>query len=146
MFLCISVAVNMDSLHAQWIETNGPYGGDITCFAVDSTTIFAGTYSGGVFLSTNNGQSWTAAKAGLINTNTLALATDGTNLFAGTQGAYGGGFFISTDNGTSWSARGLAPLGVTVLALKGTNLFAGSNGLFLSTNNGASWSDGSDEY
>ena len=71
----------------------------------------------------------------------MALATDGTNLFAGTQGAYGGGFFISTDNGTSWSARGLAPLGVNALAIKGTNLFAGSNGLFLSTNNGASWMD-----
>ena len=145
LFLCISVAVNMDSLHAQWTPTNGPYGGDITCFAVDSTTIFAGTYSGGVFQSTNNGQSWTATKAGLINTNTLALATDGTNLFAGARGDYGGGLFKSTDNGTSWTARGLAPLGVSVLAIKGTNLFAGSNGLFLSTNSGASWSYGSDE-
>jgi len=115
--LCISVAVNMDSLHAQWIPTNGPYGGDITCFAVDSTTIFAGTYSGGVYLSTNNGQSWTAAKAGLINTNTLALATDGTNLYAG-EGGYGGGVFVSTNNGTSWSASGLAPVGVSGLCYK----------------------------
>ena len=139
MLLCISVAVNMDSLHAQWIPTNGPYGGDITCFAVDSTTIFAGTYSGGVYLSTNNGQSWTAAKAGLINTNTLALATDGTNLYAG-EGGYGGGVFVSTNNGTSWSASGLAPVGVSVFAISGTNLFAGSNGLFLSTDNGGSWS------
>ncbi len=140
MLLYISVAVNMDSLNAQWVQSNGPYGGDITCFAVDSTTIFAGTYSGGVFFSTNNGQSWTAAKAGLINTNTLALAADGTNLYAGTEGSYGGGFFVSTNNGTSWTASGLAPLGVNVLAISGTNLFAGSNGLFLSTDNGASWS------
>ena len=133
MLLCISVAVNMDSLHAQWIPTNGPYGGDITCFAVDSTTIFAGTYSGGVYLSTNNGQSWTAAKAGLINTNTLALATDGTNLYVG-EGGYGGGVFVSTNNGTSWKAAntGLTNFNITALAVSaasgGSNLFAGTYG------------------
>src|SRR5208283_4393158 len=140
LFLCTSVAVNMDSLNAQWIPTNGPYGGTITCFAVDSTAIFAGTYSGGVFQSTNNGQSWTATSAGLINTNTRVLATDGMNLFAGTEGTYGGGFFVSTNNGASWTASGLAPQGVSVLAISGKNLFAGADGLFLSTNNGASWS------
>ncbi len=139
LFLCISVAVNMDSLHAQWVQTNGPYGGDITCFAMDSTTIFAGAYSGGVFQSTNNGQSWTATKGGLINTNTLVLAADGMHLYAGTEVMYGGGLFVSTNNGASWTASGLALQGVNVLAIRGKNLFAGSNGLFLSTNNGTSW-------
>ena len=128
-----------NELTAQWVQTNGPYGGDITCFAVDNTTIFAGTYSGGVYLSTNNGQSWTAAKAGLINTNTRVLAADGMHLYAGTEVMYGGGLFVSTNNGASWTASGLALQGVNVLALRGKNLFAGSNGLFLSTNNGASW-------
>ncbi len=116
-----SVAVNMGSLQAQWMPTNGPYGGAITCFAVDSTTIFAGTYSGGVFLSTNNGQSWTPTKAGLINTNTRVLAADGVHLYAGTDGSYGGGLFVSTNNGASWTASGLAPQGVNVLALGGKN-------------------------
>jgi len=38
--------------------TNGPYGGLVMSFASDGTNIFAGTNSGGVYLSTNNGQSW----------------------------------------------------------------------------------------
>ena len=60
-----------------------------------------GLLVGGVFLSTNNGTSWTAVNTGLTNTYVYALAVSGTNLFAGT---YGGGVFLSTNNGTSWTA------------------------------------------
>ncbi|MDQ3011765.1 MAG: hypothetical protein M3X11_13785, partial [Acidobacteriota bacterium] len=42
----------------QWVQTNGPYGGDIRALLVNGTNLFAGTNGGGVFLSTNNGQSW----------------------------------------------------------------------------------------
>ncbi|HVN48322.1 MAG TPA: T9SS type A sorting domain-containing protein, partial [Bacteroidota bacterium] len=126
---------------AQWVQTNGPFGGKITCFAVDSTIIFAGTYSGGVFVSTDNGQSWNAVKGGIINTNIYALASDGTNLFAGASGPYYGGFFISTNNGSSWTSSGFSPYGVTSLVVSGTNFYAGNPfGLYLSTNKGTSWS------
>ena len=43
-----------------------------------------GLNGGGVFLSTNNGTSWTAVNTGLTNTAVSALAVSGTNLFAGT--------------------------------------------------------------
>ena len=46
--------------------------------------LFAGTYDGGVFLSTNNGATWTAVNAGLPNAFVTALALSGTDLFAGT--------------------------------------------------------------
>ncbi len=42
-------------LQAQWVQTNGPYGGDVQCFAVSSTNLLAGTRGGGVFLSRNVG-------------------------------------------------------------------------------------------
>lgn len=51
-----------------------------------ATNLFAGTSGSGVFLSTNDGASWTAVNSSLTNTAVLALATSGTNLFAGTQG------------------------------------------------------------
>jgi hypothetical protein len=57
--------------------------------AVSGTNLFAGT-DGGVFLSTNNGTSWTAASTGFTNTDVYALAVSGTNIFAGT---YGGGIW-----------------------------------------------------
>ena len=37
--------------------------------AVSGTNLFAGTDGGGVFLSTNNGTSWTAVNTGLTNTD-----------------------------------------------------------------------------
>jgi hypothetical protein len=36
---------------AQWVQTNGPYGGQINCLAVSGTNLFSGTQDGGVFLS-----------------------------------------------------------------------------------------------
>ncbi|MBM2845447.1 MAG: Regulator, partial [Bacteroidetes bacterium] len=109
-------------------------------------TLFAGT-EGGAFLSTDKGTSWTAARAGLTDTVVRSLAVSpsvggsGTNLFAGT---FRGGVFLSTNNGTSWTAvnTGLPPnTTVSVLAVSGSNLFAGtSSGVFLSTNSGTSWS------
>ncbi len=52
---------------------------------VSGTNLFAGTWAG-VFLSTNNGTSWTAVNNGLpnINAGVCAFAVSGTNLFAGT--------------------------------------------------------------
>ena len=130
-------------LSAQWVQTNGPYSGSVyslLSFAVSGTNLFAGTDGGGgVFLSTNNGTSWTTVNTGLTNTAVQSLAVSGTNLFAGT---YGGGVFLSTNNGTTWTAVniGLTNTLVLSLAVSGTNLFAGTNGgVFLSTNNGISW-------
>jgi outer membrane protein assembly factor BamB len=59
--------------HAQWVQTNGPYGGMIISLAVSGTNLFAGI-GGGVFRSTNNGTSWTVVNNGLTNTSVLALA------------------------------------------------------------------------
>ena len=140
LLVVFSIFTTTSPLHAQWIQTNGPYGGFINCFAVSGTNLFAGTTRGGVFLSTNNGTSWSAVNTGLWYTDVRALAVSGTNLFAGT---YGGGVFLSTNNGTSWRAvmTGLTNMNVRALAVSGTNLFAGTSGggVFISTNNGTSW-------
>jgi hypothetical protein len=64
---------------------------DVRVFAVSGTNLFAGTYYGGVFLSTNKGISWMAVNTGLPYdsiTHTilpiLSLALSDSNLFAGT--------------------------------------------------------------
>jgi len=152
LFGCLLTLLPTGTLHTQWVQTSGPYGGDVRCFAASGTNLFAGTasgagvVSGGVFLSTNNGASWTQVNNGLTNTSVTALTVSGTNLFAGTgtgQGGWGR-VYLSTNNGTSWTEvdAGL-PIGrpVSALAVSGTNLFDGIyyGGVFLSTNNGTSW-------
>jgi len=97
----------------------------IWALAVSGTSLFAGTYRGGVFLSTNNGKSWTAASSGLPkNTEINCLGASGTYLFAGTDE----GVFLSTNDGKSWTVvnKGLPEnTEVNCLAVSGTNLLAG---------------------
>jgi hypothetical protein len=63
--------------------------------AIDPVTqnVFAGTLSGGVFCSTNNGESWTAINDGLTHQQIWSLTIDSSgHLLAGTNG---GGVFRS---------------------------------------------------
>ena len=98
----------------------------VNALVVSGTNLFAGTFNGGIFRSSNNGTSWTAVNTGLTNARVYSLAVSGTNLFAGTAG----GVFLSTNNGTSWSAAstGLPNSTVYALVASDTSLFAGTGG------------------
>jgi photosystem II stability/assembly factor-like uncharacterized protein len=71
--------------------SNGPEGGCIQALAIDPatlSTLYAGTFGGGVFKSTDGGGAWSAANTGLTVNNVLALAIDPatpTTLYAGTR-------------------------------------------------------------
>ena len=100
-------------------------------FAVLGTTLFAGTTNGaGVFRTTDNGDHWIAVNNGLpllSNTFVRAFAVSNSNVFAGIHGS---GVFVSTDSGDHWSGLndGLADKAVHTLAIRGPNLFAGTDG------------------
>jgi BNR/Asp-box repeat. len=109
--------------------------------------LFAGTAMG-VYISTNNGASWSSTNNGLpknlYDTSTFieinAFAVIDNNLFAGTIGK---GVFVSSNNGGLWSAvnNGLTDSHINALSSNAGNLFAGTDtlGFFLSANNGALW-------
>jgi len=72
-------------------------GGDVLALAIDPTTtpstLYAGTYEAGVFISVNGGTSWSVANIGLTaaNIKSLAIGPNATDtLYAGT---FGGGVF-----------------------------------------------------
>src|SRR5271169_2161644 len=137
----------LSTASAQWVKTNvAPSGDYISSIVVKGENIFAGT-EGGVFRSTDNGKSWTAADSGLAtlhnNHDVICLTISGANLFAGAE--YGG-VFRSTDNGTSWTAAdsGLRLINnpINSLVVSDTNLYVMvGRGIFLSTNNGANWKE-----
>jgi hypothetical protein len=58
----------------------------ITAIEVSGTTVFAAANGDGVFVSTNNGTSWTASNMGLSSYYIWSLGINGTNIFAGTDG------------------------------------------------------------
>jgi len=95
---------------SQWRQTSGPEGAAIISLLSDGSKLFAGTYAGGLFRSSNQGESWTALNTGLSGQSVQALVAVGTNLFAGTDG---GGVFRSNDQGESWTAVGPARVTIT---------------------------------
>jgi photosystem II stability/assembly factor-like uncharacterized protein len=121
---------------------------------VRGTTLYAGTWEGGVFRSKDKGDSWTQINTGLIaqlggremipHVNELTVM--GEVLYAGTMA----GVFRSEDKGDSWT---LINVGLTYksggkertqpvqsLAVSGTTLYAGTGaGVFYSEDGGNSW-------
>jgi hypothetical protein len=162
VLFALAMFSDINPLLGQWVQTNGPYSGQVSCVAMSANgaggmNLFAGTRGDGVFLSTNSGASpvyggsWTPVNFGLLNKDVLSLAVgsngaEAIDVFAGTTG---NGVFVSSDNGASWTQvnSGLRNLSVLCLAVSpngadGSNLFAGTNGLtgvFISTDNGTSW-------
>ena len=162
-FGLISITLMVNVLNAQWIQTNGPPTEVTLTLAVGvndkgDTNIYAGTYLGGVFLSTDYGNNWmeidggnfSMGDTGFTRKDIRALAvtqngTGGMSLFAGTMG---NGVFLSANADTNWVAinNGLIDLDIYAIVINSDSagnakLYAGTgSGVFLSTNNGANWS------
>ena len=51
ILLLFTILFCLNYLKAQWIQTSGPAGGNVSCIAYNETTIFSGTNYGGVLMS-----------------------------------------------------------------------------------------------
>ena len=62
-----SIAANDKALNgSEWVQTNGPSGGDVTrLFRASDGTLYAATFSSGVFRSDTNGDTWLPITNGL---------------------------------------------------------------------------------
>lgn len=127
---------------AQWQQTSCPYISNHFFYSLvsDSSKIFAGTdQPGNIFLSYDNGVSWSIVSNGLSGSSVTSIAIKDSNIFATD---WGGGVFLSTNNGISWASvnSGLSNTMTYSLLISDSNIFVGYNGgVCLSTNNGANW-------
>jgi ligand-binding sensor domain-containing protein len=128
----------VNPLHAQWIQTNGPYSGKVQALAVSGTNLYAGTEFYGVYLSSNDGTTWNVPSRTLLNYIIFTLSVIGTDIFAGTTA----GLYCSSNNGTDWTRlnTGQKYIRIFALASSGSKLIAGTDyGIIRSTNNGTDW-------
>jgi hypothetical protein len=134
LFLIVHCTLVIDNCLSQWVQVpNGMEGRLVFTLASDGNNIFAGTDSVGVYLSTNNGTSWTQTT--LNNQTVYSLLVNGNNIFAGTSI----GVYRTTNNGANWTLV-LNNQFVGSLAINGNNIFAGTSiGVYRTTNNGATW-------
>ncbi len=107
-----------------------------------NATILAGTEGGGIFRSTNFGDTWDSSSTGLpYGSYILSLASDGHgNIYAG-QSSFG--VFYSSDDGLHWSARnhGLDSEIIFSLTIAPSGIvYAGGKGfIFSSSDFGQHW-------
>jgi len=141
------------------LNTGSPlYYADV--IAIMDTSIFVGSAQGfgghGVYRLTDNGANWTEVQNGLpmyLNgfqqvwwyLNVKSLAIIDSDLFAGTYLSdyfEGKGVYRSSDAGANWIGvnTGLTNGNVSAIAVRNSNLFAGTDGgVFLSSNYGSNW-------
>ncbi len=98
------VYISLDS-GANWMASSNGLGNNKKIQAITKmgNNLYVGTYTAGVYVSTNNGVLWTPANSGIDSINILSLAVIGTNLYAG---SYGNGAFMSIDSGSTWTPIG----------------------------------------
>lgn len=130
----------------------------VTALAIDpsdTSVVYAGTSTYGVFKTTDGGLTWTPANDGISTSDISHLLVDPRSpnvLYVGIEGCSAGcsspaGVFKSTNGGTSWvsASTGLADdLQVVALAIDPEDtrvLYAATrfNGLFKTTNGGMNW-------
>ena len=125
-----------------WVERDIGINSNVFTIFLSGTNVFAGTFQGGAFRSTDKGASWVAINNGIpMPLNCRSFAIVGNTLFGAFQG---GGIYRSTDNGANWSAVTNLPIsGIAFyhLFVNGTDLYAaGANGtVIVSSNGGVSW-------
>ncbi len=107
-------------------------------FLVLGRAILAGSY-GGVYRSTDSGQSWTESSNGMGSPPLYIrrLIFDGNRVFALRD--LQAGAYVSTDSGRTWSPVGLTGVWINDVATIDTNVFVGTNqGVFL-YRSGTNW-------
>ncbi|MGY6561217.1 MAG: VPS10 domain-containing protein [Luteibaculaceae bacterium] len=140
---------------AGWNPGNGRVN-EILVHPTDPNTIFLGTPQGGIWKTTNLGQTWTPLSDFLSSMGVSGIAIDPTNtetIYISTGDAFSShsastGVFKSTDGGETWEQTGLTwnvteAIRMRKLTMHPTNpqilLATSSNGLFRTENGGDSW-------
>jgi photosystem II stability/assembly factor-like uncharacterized protein len=147
----ITWIVFLNCSYAQWVQIKGPYGSNVNCLAILPATgggnscLFAGTDSGGVYLTTDDGATWTQANRGLPDGGIGCFLVRNIKgvpcIFAGTKTTRDT-IFLSTNSGADWvgMSNGLSGWGCGAFGVMGTDIYVAlSTLLFRSTDEGAHW-------
>lgn len=143
--LTLILIASLSKVSLAHFGSKGPYGGSVSCAIAYDSTVYLGTFTGGVYESTNSKiVGWRARPVGLKSGRITALTHSGKYLFAGTadSGMYIFNGSVGSDRYWMKINNGLTNLQITSLvALDSVSVMAGTNGggIFKTTNKGNSW-------
>lgn len=129
------------TIHAQWTPTGGPRGGDIYLLVAHGDTVIARSGCSPVYISTDNGESWSAMESELPDGGCpTSFAISECGIFAGRK--MDGGLYRTVDKGKSWTPimYGLPDTVIYSIATNDSTVFVATHsGIFRSTDNGSTW-------
>ena len=127
----------------SWLNINpavppgGPY--PVSCFAlaVEGQNLFASMGANGLYVSLNDGETWTTAGNGIpASLSVMKMAVSGTKVIASTPYLY-----QTTDDGLSWSMIDSSRIYIMSLLAQDSFVFAGAyGGILRSSDYGTTWS------
>jgi photosystem II stability/assembly factor-like uncharacterized protein len=135
-FICLTSFVN-----AQWQQTSLD-SVEARCFTTKGDTIFAGSMCDGLYLSQDNGNSWSACDTnGLTNTCLQSLIIKRDTIFVGTDLSTGASdaIYYSLNNGNNWIGSGLVYNQALSLVINEGNIFVATDYGVYSSVNGGNW-------
>jgi photosystem II stability/assembly factor-like uncharacterized protein len=129
-------------LRAQWVQTNGIYGGMVGSMGTNGRELFVNIEDVGVFRSTNGGMTWTDTNNGLPSNpfSGYILGSSGGKVY--TISIYDSNVYIWSEDSSCWIKKGrvLEPANVTLLGGDGTFLLVGTDlGIQGSSDQGETW-------
>lgn len=149
--IAMSLSSSIHAAHAQiqtpWVAV-GPTSATVYSLTRDPfnpSNMFAGTYFGGLYKTTNRGSSWSNVPAPFSTNTVFTIAMSTLNageIFVGTLGS---GIYETKDGGLNWFAMnsGLTQLTVQAIAIQSgspeTLLASAGTHLFRSVDGGATW-------
>lgn len=146
--IAITWGANVFILNEQtktWTSKYLPYYVYTSTAAVYNNKIYVGTWGNGLYVSSNNGDSWQKISSSLFaNGNISQIAVVGNIIYLCSDGL---GVFSSGDEGLTWTkvSTGLDNLNFTTMHGYDNKIFVGTNtGIYTSINNGLNWSSSSD--
>ena len=153
IFIIILLLSFQISLNAKWEQVNnGLFGYEPTCIVINDNMILAGSYSGGVLFSTDNGYQWhLTAKPDSTKFQVRSMTVSGNFIYAGLGCilTHDCGIYYTTDNGVNWVNSGFDNKYAEVFSMetKNNTIFAStSNGLFRSNAGENKWTLLKDSY
>ena len=139
LLMCLLSATAM----SQTWDAVGPFGGWINVLTKDvSGNVYAGTYVGGIFKTSNNGDTWVQIYNDTLIIDPLSVALNSSgDIFVGASP----GFLRSTNGGVTWQKINNALNTRTVeslVVLANGDILAGNwggSGVYRSTDNGTTF-------
>jgi photosystem II stability/assembly factor-like uncharacterized protein len=127
---------------SQWEECNNGLTNTnlyVNSLAINGNNIIIGILYGGIFLSTDNGNSWLDKNNGLTSKAVRSIFIDENMILIGTNE----GIFISKDTANTWLAinNDLIKTYAKSIIINNDTIFAGTwgKGVYLSVDNGNTW-------